>query len=303
MIAKRLAAVALALALIAGAWLVRDRVIDDGAGGDEPVNAGIVVCVSELADMCRLVLGDRYDVVSDAALTTLDRLAVDTAEPVLWLTFEGFPQMMNVRRGAAGLDPFDYVSTELATSRLAAVVRPDTAGQVAEACGDPVDLGCVAEQTQLRTAVSSIDSGLGLLAISAAFAARTDDEISFDDVDLLSWARRFRRATDSTPLSGGTAVQTIQTRTSVAVAFGAEAELSVNRRDEFEVLYADPVVRARVVLMKPAGFGVPADVLTDLGAALFARGWDDDLSPSEPGGLPSPTTMLGIRQFWSEDLS
>ena len=34
---------------------------------DEPVNAGIVVCVAELADMCRVVLGDRYDVVSDAA--------------------------------------------------------------------------------------------------------------------------------------------------------------------------------------------------------------------------------------------
>ena len=302
MIAKRLAAVALALAMIAGAWFVRDRVIDDRAGADEPVNAGILVCVSELADMCRLVASDRYDVVSASATATLDQLAVDTAEPVLWLTFDGFPQMMNVRRGAASLDLFDYAASELATSKLGAVVRSDRAAQLAEACGDPVDLGCVAEQSQLAIAVSSIDSGLGLLAISAAFAAHADDVISFDDVDLLSWARSFRRATDRTPLSGGTAVQTIQTRTSVAVALGAEAEILVNRREEFEVLYADPMVRARVVLMKPAGFTVPADVITDLGDALFARGWDDDLSRSDADELPTPTTMLGIREFWSVQL-
>jgi hypothetical protein len=301
MIAKRLAAVALALAMIAGAWFVRDRVIDDGPGGaDEPENSGIIVCVSELADMCRLVVGDRYDVVASSATATLDQLALEAAEPVLWLTFDGFPQMMNVRRGAARLDLFDYVSTELATSRLGVVVRPDKAAELVDACGDPIDLGCVAEQTQLQTAVSSVDSGLGLLALSAAFATRTDEVISFDDLDLQSWARRFRKATENTPLSGGTAVQTIQTRTSVAVAFGAGAELSTNRRDDFELLYADPVARARVVLMKPAGFSVPADLLDELGDALVARGWDDDRSLSDPGALPSPETMLGIREFWSE---
>jgi hypothetical protein len=298
---KRLVAVALALVMITGAWLVRDRVIDDGPGDpDEPVNAGLIVCAAELIDVCRRVVGDQFDVVSNAAGATLDLLAQADAEPVLWLTFDGFPQMMNVRRVAGGAEPFDYTATDLATSRLGAVVRPDVTDQVAGECGDPVDLGCVGEQTSLNPAVSSVDSGLGLLAISAAFAARTDDQIVFDDIELLSWARAFRRASGRIQLSGGTAVETIQTRTSVSVALGVEAELSPSRRDDFDVLYAAPMARAKVVLMRPTGFGIPADLIDALGLELIERGWEDDLTVSDPGALPSPTTMIAIREFWSD---
>jgi hypothetical protein len=298
---KRLAAVALALVMITGAWLVRDRVIDDGAAdADEPANAGVLVCTSELADLCRLVVGDRFVVVSDTASDTLDRLAVDGAEPELWLTFDGFPQMMNSRRGTVGLPPIEYTAKELASSRLAAIVRRSTTGQVVEACGDPVDLGCVGELTQLTPAVSSVDSGLGLLAISAAFATRTDDEIAFDDIELQSWARGFRRSSDRVQLSGGTAVATIQTRTSVAVALGVEAELSPSQREGFDVLYAAPMARAKVVLLRPTGFDVSDDLLVELGDALIARGWDSPPSTSDAGAFPATETMIAIREFWSE---
>ena len=55
MILKRLGAIALAVILIGGAWLVRDRVIDDdgGSGNDDPPRAGReIVCVEDLRDAC-----------------------------------------------------------------------------------------------------------------------------------------------------------------------------------------------------------------------------------------------------------
>ncbi len=302
MIVKRLAAAALAFVLITGAWIVRDRVIDgDTADADQPANAGVLVCTTELADLCRRVFGKRFDVVANDAGETLDRLATaDADEAELWLTFDAFPQMMNQRRTNERLLPFEYTSSNLATSRLAAVVRPRVTDDLVAACGDPIDLGCLGEQTALGPAVSSVDSGLGLLAISAAFAARTDETFSPDDVDLLSWARGFQRASDGVALPGSTAVQTIQTKTTVRVAIGADAELASTRRDEFDVLYAAPMARVQVVLLKPTGFDVPENLVAEFSEALTARGWDGPGEPkSEPGALPSYTEMIGIREFWA----
>jgi hypothetical protein len=303
MIVKRLASVALALALISGAWYLRDRVIDGPPAPDKPANSGVLVCASELVEVCRAVVGSGFDdvfvVTSEPANATLDRLAIDATEPVLWLTFDGFPQMIDSRRNAAALTPIDYSTDELASSRLAAIVRRASTSEVVDACGDPVDLGCVGELTELTPAVSSIDSGLGLLCISAAFASRADDALSFDDLELLSWARSFRRESDKVELSGGTAVATIQTRTSVSVAIGVEAELSPAQRDRFDVLYAEPMARATVVLLRPAGFDVPAELLASLGDALLAQGWDAPQPAALAGALPSPETMIAIREFWS----
>ena len=74
MILKRLGAIALAVILVGGAWVVRDRVIEDngGSGTDDPPRADReIVCVSDLREACdaldpvrrgRRVLGqDRFD--------------------------------------------------------------------------------------------------------------------------------------------------------------------------------------------------------------------------------------------------
>lgn len=297
MIAKRLASVVLAVALIAGAWYARDRIDadnDDGGG----VNAGVLVCASELESVCRSVVGRELVVVQQDAGATVDGLSQPGAEPALWLTFDGFPQMLNVAREQAGAEPVAYTAIGLASSPIAAVVRNAWADQLTNACGNPIDLGCVGAQSELRPAVSPIDTGIGLLSVSAAVAARAGDVISFDDPELLTWARALQRANDRLGLTAGTAVATMQTKPNIKVALGVEAEVAEARREEFRILYAAPMVHAQVVLLQPAGFDIPDDLADDLAAALTAQGWVGLVD--ESGALPAAPSMLAIRQWWSE---
>lgn len=302
MIAKRLLAVLAAIGLIAGAWVVRDRVIEDGtADADEPVNAGVLVCATELRDVCRAVATEaELRVVDQAAWATIDELSAANAEPALWLTFAPFPEMLNVERTISFAPAFSYTATEVASSPLAAIVRLDTTEELIDACGvaaETVDFGCIGEQTSLTPAVSSADDAIGLLTIGAAYAAQGDDALDFDA--LLPWARGFRRASDRVSLSGGTAAQTIQTRTSVSVALGAEAELSNSRTGDFDVLYADPVARATVVLVTPSGFAPPDGLVDALGVALVDRGWEP-AGQGRSAGLPSAEQLIAIRTKWEE---
>lgn len=286
----------LAVAMIAGAWIARDR-IDDDSGSS--TNAGVLVCARELGDICRAVAGDELAVVVADAGATLDDLGRAGSEPALWLTFDGFPQMLNIARERAGAESVSYVAPEIASSPISVVVTEARADDLVSACGDPVDLGCVGSQTALRPAVSGIDSGIGLIAVTAAVVSRAGEVVDFADPALLTWARPFRRGSDNWDLTAGTAIATMQTRPAMSVALGAEAELVAARRDEFSVLYADPMVRARVVLLTPSGFEVPDDLRSRLTDALVADGWERPADP-EPGSLPRPETMIAVRAAWAE---
>ena len=98
MILKRLGAVALAVILIGGAWLIRDRVIDDGGGGsgtnDPPRADREIVCVSDLRESCD-ALAETLDIEIriEAAGATLDALAAleDPSEAPIWITMEPLP--------------------------------------------------------------------------------------------------------------------------------------------------------------------------------------------------------------------
>lgn len=302
MIARRLAAVAAALLMIAGAIVVRDRIDGDSSNGDGPANAGLLVCATELADLCRDVAdalsGGELVVVAQPAAVTIDSLSTSSAEPALWLTFDGFPTMLNSARDIAGLEAISFTSNTLASSPIATVVRADRRAEVTDACGDPADLGCVGALTTLRPAMSSVDSGIGLIAITAALEARAGEALDLEDLGVLSFARGLKNASESWNLAAeATAVGAMQTRTTMAVGIGAEAELVAAQRDNFDVLYADPMVRARVVLMKPDGFEVPEGLSAALEAALDAAGWDT--SASADAVDPSAGDMLRVRSFWA----
>ncbi len=294
--ARRIGATVLAVVMIAGAWFARDR-IDDDSGSS--TNAGVLVCASEFGDVCRTVAGGELAVVVADAGSTIDELGHAGAEPALWLTFDGFPQMLNITRERSGADSISYVAPEIASSPISVVVTAPRSDDLAATCGDPIDLGCVGSQTALRPAVSNIDSGIGLIAVTAAVASRAGDVVDFADPALLTWARSFRRGSDNWDLTAGTAIATMQTRPAMSVALGAEAELVPARRDEFSVLYADPMVRARVVLLTPNGFEVPDDLRSRLTAALVADGWEGPADP-DPGSLPRPEIMIAVRAAWAE---
>lgn len=301
MIAKRIAAAAATVALILGAWFVRDRVIEDSSdenGHDAGATPPELVCVTELADICRSVAGDLPVKVAQAG-DTLDEFAALDRPESLWLTFDPFPAMVNELRTARAAEAISFIATDVASSPISIVARPDSTDELVAACGDPLNLTCVGRQTQLKPTFAATSSGIGIISIAAAVGSFSNNTVDFNDLDLLTWARSFRRSSSQVALSGGTAVQTIQTRSTFSVAIGAEAELAPARRDAFDVLYADPMVRADVTLMVPGDTDAPGGLIQALTEALLANGWDPAL-PTEPTGLPVPGTILAIRNYWEE---
>ena len=176
-------------------------------------------------------------------------------------------------------------------------MRPDSTDALVQACGNPVDLACLADQTQLSPTFAPLDTGIGTLGVAAAVAAHGDGVVDLSDVQFLVWARRLEAA-GAHSLSGGTAIQTIQTRPTFPVAIGAEAELAVHNVDAFDVLYADPMTSLGVELMVPEGVDLPYDLARRLGTALQANGWQPPATTDDH--LPDPGQIVAIRNFWSD---
>ena len=302
MIARRLAALAMTVALIAGAYLIRSRVIDGDTSADGPPTsseAATLVCIDELADVCRS-LGDLdgLPVVVESAGTTLTRLRGDDAGSVIWLTMAPFPEMAAQMRSAERLPAIATEQTILASSPLALVVRSSDADTVAERCGPTsIPLRCLGDLTDLSPTFAPTASAIGTLGIASALVAYGGGSFDPGDLDLLTWAGPLKRA-GAPSLSGGTAIGTIQTRPTFGIAVGAEAELTQARRSSFEVLDAEPMVRLDVELMVPDGVRAPDDLANRIQAALLASGWD--AAGSGDGGVPDPGVVLAARTFWEE---
>jgi hypothetical protein len=258
-----------------------------------------LVCVSELRDVCRAV-ADQLDEdvtvrIADAG-DTLDELAASDGGAPMWVTFDPFPQMVDELRRARGEAPIAGDASRLAGSPLAAIVVAESSTALTEACGDPIDLACLADHTDLSPTFAPLDTGVGTLGVAAAVNAYGDGRFDPSSLELLKWARRLEGA-GFPALSGGTAVQTIQTRPSFDVAIGAEAELADARRDAFDVLYAEPMTSVDVVLMVPDGVDSPDRLAALLGETLRSSGWQAP-AQSPSGGLPEPGVIVAIRDFW-----
>jgi hypothetical protein len=101
-VAKRIAAVLAAVAMIAGAVWWRGR---DGAGasseGTLPASSP-VVCALEVMAACDTLRSEGATVLVEPAGATADRLVTDDgATPVVWVTIEPWPAVVEARRRAA----------------------------------------------------------------------------------------------------------------------------------------------------------------------------------------------------------
>jgi hypothetical protein len=320
MIVKRLGAIALAVILIGGAWLVRDRVIDDNgssSGDDDQPRAGReIVCVEDLRDACE-TLAETLDLVVqiEDASVTVDALAAldDPSEAPVWITLEPFPEMVDSLRTIRGAPEFGAEQLPVASSRIALVIPSDRAPTLLAFCGDPIQWRCVGENAgqewttidgdpawrDVKPAFAPIDTALGLLGVAGAadgyFGATT---IDVNHTEFLRWARRLANAVPRSTLTGGTPIATIEIRPSALdIAVGAEAELSDAAGSRFTTAYADPMIRADVVVAVPDGVSVPTGLLDDLRRQLVTEGrWDPPSTDENP--LPSARDMLAIREAW-----
>jgi hypothetical protein len=308
MIAKRVGAGLLAVLLILGAWVVRDRIIDDDDAGATPGNdddddrpGEVLHCLAELRDVCRTIATgfEALDVRIEAAGATLDELASADSD-ALWLTVAPLPDVIADLRQRVGAAPTGQATIAVASSPLALVVRRQSTEALVAACGDPVELACLADQDSLAPTFAGLDTASGMLAVAAAADSFGGAALDPSGVDFAVWARDLKAA-GAPALSGGTAIQTIQTRPTFGVALGAEAELAAAQRSNFDVLYPDRPVHFDAVLMVPDGVEVPSGLIAAATDAMTAAGWAAPRNDGTPSGLPSPGVILAVRDIW-EDL-
>ncbi len=302
MIAKRVGAAVLALALIVGAWFVRDRVIEGNDSGTpgRPAQARQLYCVTELRDACKAaVAASKSDVelvVADAD-ATLAELSRPDAGAVLWVTLDPFPDMITASRPQA--EPLAITSQALAESPLALVVEADRAADVATGC-PTLTWQCVGGLKALSPTFAPSRTAIGAVSIATALDQFGGPGGSLDDLDLLTWARSLQRSSQGS-LSGGTAIATIQTRPSFSIAIGAQAELTKANESRFEVIYPVPMTSLDVVLASIGGASAPSGLTSSLTVALQAAGW----SPATPAaageaGPPPAPFVLAALEYWND---
>lgn len=336
---KRLLAVVAAVAMIGGAWWVRQNVIagDDSPGGDENLR---LVCGPDLADVCH-ALAETDDSISvrvepeaatAAALTRPDKSGTPPFDA--WLTVGPWPAMVAEERTRLNIDGQVLATpTEvLARSPVTLVGRSDRVEALNAACGGTATWSCLGEQSgtpwaaaggnaswgTVKAGLAPPDTGAGLVALDQAVADRTG-RTDWDALDLdeaTPWLGQLVGAATVTddPLN------VLLTRPG-SFSFAAPLEqrsgpeIAGDRRPGFSSLYPEPVVTADVTLSAPTGAD-SNDVLERLGAdrlreALATHGWRVRGEPSAPGvgggpklpassGLASPGSLEALRNRWKE---
>ncbi len=325
---KRLIAVVVAVVMIVGAVLLRDRIDgDDGSGGSGGGDDGLqLVCDTSLADVCEQLAAGRDDLrvevresgaTSDGLSTEEGQLDADA-----WLTTSAWPEVTADNRAFAGLDRpvLDDASEVLARSPAMIVTRSDGRAALEEACGAPITWRCVGGQVPpQRVGLPTPERADGLTVLASAadswFEGENYDSLDLDGPDFAGWfddltgLSATTRLGDQTPLAR--ALAAAGTFTTVG-ALEAETSRRLAGSRSYEAIYAEPMVTADVVLVPRAGSDA-GELLDELGRdalteQLRTAGWRVDgrapegaqEPPSLPDddGLPSAGVLQALRARW-----
>lgn len=318
--AARVVALLAAVAMVAGAVVVRDRVDDDTERRTTTLR---LVCATELSAVCEglaAVEDAEVAVTVEPAATTADRLSslAPGREAALdgWLVPGPWPAMVAEARQRGGLEPVLSTGPVLARSPVVLAVWPERAAVLArrcpagalgwkcvgEAAGQPWQaLGGDAGWGKVKPGHAPSSSAVGLAVVGAATAAwfgRADlSSAELQDDGYRGWLTALERAMP--PASGaGSPLEAMVVRGPSAFdAVGTiEAEAGpllarTARPDKPTVLYPSPVATADVVLGTAAGRA--GQLLAELVAgsegrrALAANGWR---VPGEARARGVPTT-------------
>ena len=334
---KRLGAVVLAIVLVAGAFYVRNNVIeDDGSEADPPsstVNepdrgdATALICITELRDVCTALTTEHPDlaITVEPAGATLDRLAGldDPADAPLWLTIDPYPAMIDVARELRSAGPVGAEITVVGASQLgiAFPLSDPSYGATLEAhCPDVALWRCIGDNAgapwseiggavswgRLRPSFGDVSgSALGLASLAAAVAGYLGEgEVTRSrweaDASFTAWFRRLSSASENAAMSGGTPLRTMATRPALDIAATAAFEVAAidAAGSRFELNYPEPQMWVQAVIATPPGVTAPDGLAADVGASLTRAGWG---TPDSAGGpLPNASTLLALRAFWND---
>ena len=325
---KRLAAVVLAVAMIVGAVLLRDRIDgDDEPGPGGPGDRFRLICDTTLAEVCTSLAGgdDDLEVVVRDSGATADELDDEGAalDADAWLTTAAWPAIVADNRRFAELDGDVLApsSAVLARSPVMIATRDDGRSELEAACGGTITWRCVGEQVPAgqRVGLAAPETAAGLTVLASAtdswFGGSDYSTVDFEDPAFGLWFDDLTGAASSTRFGRQTPLDRALTRTGEFTTVGAlESETSrlLTPGKSYVPLYAEPMVTADVVLAPRRG--LDADRLLDeldrdaLREALSSRGWRiDGRAPSgaqDPPGLPdgsdlpAPGVLQSLRERW-----
>lgn len=298
----RVVALLAAVAMVAGALVVRSRIDDRTARTGTTLR---LVCATELAAVCDALGaqgGARLEATVEAATTTADRLIglAPGLRPPLdgWLVTAPWITIVAESRDRAGREPLLLAGGVLARSPVVLAVRADRNAALTAQCKGEPGWRCLGEVAGMGwdklPGGSSVwgtvkpghppeSTATGLAVVGAATAAyfgRADlSTADLEDDGFSSWLSRLEQATPQRPVSP---FQTMLQRPTAFDAVGTiEAEagplLLTARALKPVLLYPAPVATADVVLGTTGGRA--AELLASRVAgrngrrALAASGW------------------------------
>lgn len=297
---RRAGALLVAVAMVVGAFLVRERGAGDDTGGTR--SGPELLCPTDLAPVCRQA---GVDVRAEPAGETADRLVgASTADELgadAWIVPAPWARLVVDERIRLGAAPVFEISDVIATASVVRVAWADVAARLPAACGaTALDWRCVAQQAAARAVRPGgppIDSAAGLPVAAAQVASlldRSDYATNDFDAELRSRAAALAAGQTDDPLT------TMRTRGPgelgvIAVLASQVGNLSSN----FGTLEAvEEPVRADLVAL--VATGEDHDVASGLEAALLASGWEPPTGG--PDGLPADGSVLAaVRTLWKEN--
>jgi hypothetical protein len=329
---RRVLALLAAVAMIAGAVVVRQR-LDEGALGQPLTAEGrptTVLCDLALEAVCRALTADaELTVAVEEAGASLERLwglpdavsgGVPEGVPDVWVTLAPWPAMVDEERGRRGLQPlFDAASAQVAlgSSPLVLLAWEDRADVLRASCGEEVltwrcvapvagqpwvSLGGDATWGPVKPGLDDpARSSLGLTVLAQATAEevqRADfGRGSLQDGAYQDWLAALGRSVrDFSPPAGLLAEMVLTGPAKYDVAASTEAfaspVLAGDRAADVGVHYAEPLVTADAVAAVRGG--VEADRVRAVAErALAEAGWHTATAgPPSLGDAEVDTTAL-----------
>lgn len=331
---KRLGAVVLAIAMIGGAWVLRDRLDGDdgsggtGGGGGDDVEQVRLRCATELERVCRQLAEGRDDVqvsVEDPGTTSDALVALPEGDDPgfdAWLVDAPWAEITADNRGFANATGtvLGEPSPVLARSPAVLVIADAAQALLPQDCEPRASWTCIGTAgANVRVGVPSPERGDGLVVLAGAtaeFLGTSDYSANdFDTPGFTGWFDRITNLSASTRLGRQSPLEAALTRQGLFNVVGAlEAQSTdlLRTRSGWATTYPSPVVTADVTLVPAAGLA--ADELVDqLGAdeladALRSQGWrvdgsvpdggDAEVELPEGSGLPAPGVLQQLRERW-----
>ncbi len=282
MVAKRIAAVLAAVAMIAGAVWWRGR---DGAGasseGTLPASSP-VVCALEVMAACDTLRSEGATVLVEPAGATADRLVTDDgATPVVWVTIEPWPAVVEARRRAA-----DRLA-RLSVSNVVAGLDVALFGDL-QTCGATPTWTCVAGLPGLGID-DPVTTGTGpavLIALATGVAGADIATVGATDPVVRDGIAGIKLRKPSPPNQDAAAVDIL---TLFPGVYRTVAGLA-GRTSPAPVAVPTPAVRAGVVVASSGP--APARVLRAAAAA--------GTPPNVSAGMPSGDVAYGLQLAWTK---